>query len=223
MKILLLSFFVISSVALCGDSKAAKADRCVPLKASERSRLETYLRKKFKISPSLAIQISDSPDQECGVFRKLDVKSADPAKRFEMTLYASPDLRFLTRDLLDTRIDPEVEDRRRKQEFEAALNRGDFPVLGPADAPVTITVFSDFQCPYCARFAQVLEKDVLPREGSNVRVVFREFPLQMHPWARPAAQTAVCVAQQNHQYFWKLHDYLFDHQREITPQISPGI
>ncbi len=40
----------------------------------------------------------------------------------------------------------------------------------------------------------------------------------MHPWARPAAQAGVCAARQGNDYFWKLHDYLFDHQNEFTPQ-----
>ncbi len=197
---------------------AALPDRCIPLKASERSRLETYVRKKFKVPASLGIEIGEAKDQECGSFRKLEVRSSDPSKKFALTLYASPDLRFLTRDLLDTRIDPEVEQRKRHEEFEAGLTRGDFPTLGPPNAPVTIAVFSDFQCPYCARFAQMLRKDVLPREGSNVRVVFRQFPLAMHPWARPAAQASVCLAAQNNDFFWKVHDYLFENQRDLNPQ-----
>jgi protein-disulfide isomerase len=40
----------------------------------------------------------------------------------------------------------------------------------------------------------------------------------MHPWARPAAQAGVCLAQQNNDFFWKVHDYVFDNQRELNPQ-----
>jgi Thioredoxin len=184
-----------------------KAERCIPLKASERTRLEAYIRKKLKVPASVALKISDAPDQECGFFRKLDVRADDPARKTQMSFYASPDLRFLTRDLLDTRIDPEIEDRRREQEFQAGLNQGDFPVLGPAEAPVTIMVFSDFQCPFCGRFAQMLRKSVLSQENPDVRIVFREFPLQMHAWALPAAKAAVCAAQQNNESFWKLHAF----------------
>jgi len=67
-----------------------------------------------------------------------------------LELFAAPDLRFLTRDLLDTTVDPVVEERKKAEALAAGLTRGDVPARGKADAPVTIAVFSDFQCPYCA-------------------------------------------------------------------------
>jgi protein-disulfide isomerase len=49
-------------------------------------------------------------------------------------------------------------------------------------------------------------------------VVFRYFPLDMHAWARPAAQATACAQEQGDEYFWWMHDFLFEHQREITPE-----
>lgn len=215
MKSIYLAVLTLAQFALDG---AAVQERCIPLKASERARLETYVRKKFKVPATLAIRINEAQGQECSSFRKLDVTAVDPAKKFKLVLYASSDLRFLTRDLLDTRIDPDLEARQREHEFQAGLSNGAFPVLGPASAPATITVFSDFQCPYCARFAHMLRKDVLPRDSSGLRVVFREFPLQMHPWARSAAESAVCLSDQGNDFFWKMHDYIFENQRDFSVQ-----
>jgi len=99
----------------------------------------------------------------------------------------------------------------------ADVSKGDFPALGPASAPVAITVFSDFQCPNCAKFASMARKDILPAAGGNVRLVFRYFPLSMHSWAQVAAEAAACSSRQRPDYFWSFHDFFFDHQKDLTP------
>jgi protein-disulfide isomerase len=81
------------------------------------------------------------------------------------------------------------------------------PSLGPNDAPVTIIEFSDYQCPYCSRAEPVI-KQILERYPSEVRLVFRHFPLeQMHPQARGAAEAAACANEQGR--FWDFHGKLF--------------
>ncbi len=79
-------------------------------------------------------------------------------------------------------------------------------VRGPANAPVTITIFSDFQCPYCARLLPTLEK-VQEAYPKQVRLVFKQFPLSMHTFAQPAALAS--IAARNQGKFWELHDKLF--------------
>jgi protein-disulfide isomerase len=71
-----------------------------------------------------------------------------------MNLSASPDLRFLTPELLDSEVHPAAEERQKQQALTDGLKRENFPVLGAKGAPVTIAVFSDFQCPYCAQSAR---------------------------------------------------------------------
>jgi len=68
-------------------------------------------------------------------------------------------------------------------------------VLGNKDATVTITEFSDFQCPFCSRFYSAL-KDVLAAYPTQVRVVVKNFPLPFHPNARPAAKLAMAANEQ---------------------------
>ena len=70
------------------------------------------------------------------------------------------------------------------------------PSRGPANAPVTIIEFSDFECPYC-RLANGTVEQLLQRYPNDVRLVYAHFPLDMHAWAQPAAVAATCAARQS--------------------------
>jgi protein-disulfide isomerase len=80
------------------------------------------------------------------------------------------------------------------------------PTQGPREAPVTIIEFSDFQCPYCKQAAGML-KSLLEGYGPEVRFVFKQLPLPIHPDAFRAAQASVCADRQGR--FWEYHDILF--------------
>jgi len=85
--------------------------------------------------------------------------------------------------------------------------RGDEPTLGPADAPVTIVEFADYQCPYCARAREPLEQAMDAFEG-DVRLIYKHFPLPGHGLALPAAKAAWAAHQQGK--FWPMHAELFE-------------
>jgi protein-disulfide isomerase len=83
---------------------------------------------------------------------------------------------------------------------------------GPANAPIEIIEFSDFQCPFCQR-ANPTVRQVLQTYGDRVRFVYRHFPLGNHPNARPAAEASQCAAEQGK--FWEYHDRLFANQSRL--------
>ncbi|MSQ82893.1 MAG: thioredoxin [Myxococcales bacterium] len=90
------------------------------------------------------------------------------------------------------------------------------PFIGKKDAPYVITVFSDFQCPYCSRVAKPL-RDVMEANKDKVRVVFAHFPLSFHDKAKPASAAAQLAFEQGgSDMFEKVHDALFAAQRELT-------
>ena len=81
------------------------------------------------------------------------------------------------------------------------LHLDDRPTMGPADAPVTMVEFADFECPHCARALPKVEAAVHNHEG-RVRLVYKYFPLAGHTWARMAAIASECARVQNPEAFW---------------------
>lgn len=90
------------------------------------------------------------------------------------------------------------------------------PFRGEAAAPVTIVEFSDFQCPYCSRGAELVEQ-LMAKHPGEVKFVFKHRPLEdIHPWAKSAAIAAACVADQRPEAFWTLHDAYFKNQKDLN-------
>jgi protein-disulfide isomerase len=130
----------------------------------------------------------------------------------------SPDQRFLTDELFDNSVDPREEERLKAESLMSALTQNKGASKGPETAPVTVVVFSDFQCPYCRRLADILRDVSAGEQNNQLRVVFHHLPLSIHAWARRAAEAAACAQLQSSRAFWPIHDYLFAHQDEITPE-----
>lgn len=93
---------------------------------------------------------------------------------------------------------------------------GDSPARGPATAKVTIVMFSDFQCPFCARVEPTLTQ-IRETYGNKVRIVWKDNPLPFHKQAGPAAQLALeARAQKGDAGFWAAHDLLFKNQKALS-------
>ncbi|MEE2787011.1 MAG: thioredoxin domain-containing protein [Myxococcota bacterium] len=93
------------------------------------------------------------------------------------------------------------------------------PSRGPANAKVTIIEFADFECAYCGRAGEVM-KAVIKKYPKDVRVVFRDFPLDFHPNAVPAAVAARCAGQQGK--YWQMHDTLFENMHSLGADALRG-
>jgi protein-disulfide isomerase len=86
--------------------------------------------------------------------------------------------------------------------------------LGPADAPITIVEYGDYECPSCLNAVPVIKK-VREELGDRLRFVFRHFPQSsIHPHASAAAEAAEAAADQGK--FWEMHQALFQHQKELA-------
>lgn len=96
------------------------------------------------------------------------------------------------------------------------IDPGDAPAWGPANAKVTIVEFSDFECPFCGSFHRDMYQLLKDRYQDKVRFVYKDFPLQQHPNALPAALASHCADEQGK--FWEYHDVLFASQFDLSEQ-----
>ena len=86
---------------------------------------------------------------------------------------------------------------------------------GPESAPVQIVAFDDLECPFCTRMHAQLFPALTDRYKSQVRIVYRDFPLSIHPWAMRAAIDTNCAAAQSVPAYWNLVDYIHAHGAEL--------
>lgn len=101
-----------------------------------------------------------------------------------------------------------------KQVTRYEIEEDDDPSYGPANAPITIIEFSDFQCPYCQKWHVDVWSKLLQTFPDQIRLVYRDFPLySIHSEAGPAAAAANCAGEQNN--YWEFHELLFTGGMEL--------
>ncbi len=92
---------------------------------------------------------------------------------------------------------------------------------GPANAPVTLVEYGDYQCPYCG-LANPIVDEIRRELGDGLRFVFSNFTLiEVHPHAEHAAEIAEAAGA--HHKFWEMHDMLYAHQQAQMINILPNM
>lgn len=173
--------------------------------------VEAYLRNLYAFGSDTTVKI-DAP-KDIGLDGLLEVNVEVKVGENQQTgkVYVTKDGKYMFRgELSDLSKDPIAEAR-------AQLQTKDSPSLGPANAPVTLVEFSDFECPVCRSLHDAL-RGLLPNYP-QVRVIFKDYPLeQIHPWARTAALAGRCAYQQDPKAFWKMYDLIYDSQEVISAE-----
>ena len=152
------------------------------------SQLAPQLRQIFKLPPSAQLTVEPSKS----VFPEYSQVTAvvtEGSQKQSRSFYLSKDERLLVAGNLYGLSNSSERDVVR------AIVTENQPGVGPVRAPVTIVEYADLQCPQCARVHAFLEKQLLPKYGDKVRIVFKEFPLPMHDWSSTAAIANECAYQ----------------------------
>jgi protein-disulfide isomerase len=96
------------------------------------------------------------------------------------------------------------------------------PTRGAKASKVVVVSFDDFQCPFCARMHQELFPEIFKEYGDRVTFIYKDFPMEMHPWAMHAAVDANCLAAQNSDAYWDFADYIHANQHEVSNEKTPA-
>ena len=200
------------SLCLLGALLLGAAD--APQKSAfDKPTLEAYVRHLFLLQPQLTVTIGDPKPSALPGFKEVRVHIAQGAQFQEVPLYVSNDGKKIVQgnfyDVATNPFKPELD--KLKTQFQ--------PALGTAGAPVAIVLFSDMQCPYCKGEAEMIRKNLIQNYPTQVRLYFKDYPLEgLHPWAKAAAMAGRCVFQQKPDAFWEYHDWVYAHQDAITPE-----
>lgn len=206
---------ILSLLSAMGLSQTPSPSNCPSSSKDIRQRVEHYLGQRLvsgtTVSP-LVKSIDLLPDS---CFRK--VTMTIPATAGDVVMYLSPDERFLTSTLYDLSVDPQKEVSRIASNVTKLLMRDQSPRLAGDESRINLVEFVDLQCPYCKKFAEWYSAlpDSLQRQTT---LVLKNLPLPQHPWARSAAEYAVCASSQSPLAFRELSTFFLRNQSEITPQ-----
>jgi protein-disulfide isomerase len=178
----------------------------------DKVKLEAYLRHLFVWPSPIEMTIADPKPGPMPGFYEVRIRGSQGNASQEETFYVSQDGQKIVRgtvfDLAQNPFKAELD--KIKTEYQ--------PSIGTPGAPVVIVEFSDFECPYCREQARMLHENLLKTYPKEVRLYFLDFPLEsLHPWAKPAAMAGRCIFHQNAGAFWDYHDWIFQHQDEVTP------
>ena len=198
-------------VSLYGQTPAPKAP-ATPT-ALDKVTLEQYVRHMF-VWPAQQVKVvvaDPKPSASLPGFQEVTVTASAGQASQAVTFFVTADgKRIVQGNVYDVTQSP----------FQGDLGKikTDLqPSFGEAGAPVVIVVYSDFQCGFCKEEGKVLRETVAKEYPNQVRVYFKDFPLeQIHPWAKPAAIAGRCIFRQKPAAFWDYHDWIFGVQGEIT-------
>ncbi len=204
----MLKRLTVLSLLLCLGCSAQSNPQSVPLDVNQR--IERQVHAYFNIPADVNVKIGVRTASEFTNYDTVAVTLSRGEKSQAMDFLVSKDGKTLIRmTKIDLTEDP----------YAAAMKKIDVagrPVRGNPNAKVTIINYDDFECPFCARMHSTLMTEILPQYGDKIKIIYKDYPLSMHPWARHAANNANCLAKESGQGYWEFADYVHANQRAIS-------
>jgi len=179
--------------------------------ADPRAEIVQHVRETFKIPAESSVTAGPVRASSYPNLLAIAVTVDDGKQKQNQDFYVTEDRRCLVvGTIFDLTIDP-------RREALQNIVTADQPSLGPASAPVTVVEFSDLQCPACARVHGFLEKELVPKYGDKVRVIFKEFPLpSIHDWSLMGSVANQCAYQINPLTYVPYRSLIFKNQSSFN-------
>ncbi len=208
----MLLFVMVSLPSLPAQSQPEAASEATSSEAA-RAKIESYLRERFSIPPAATVSVGPLSPSIYPGFLKTTVAMDTGKNKSSQDFYVTKDGNYLIAgNVYGLNGNPE-------QQVERMIGTQNQPSTGPANAPVTIVEYADLECPHCAEMQEFLEKQLLPKYGAKVRIIFKEYPLYtIHPWAVAAAVADECAFQINPADFLPFRSLIFENQSAIKAE-----
>jgi protein-disulfide isomerase len=200
-----LTFFL--ALAALGCQAQTPAETSGKLSPELTRRVEVLIRSKSSVPPDFDMQIGPRTKSDVPGFDQISVTFMANGKTSKPLVFLlSTDGKTLAQlNKYDISRDPKL-----LVSGDGRPGRG-----GPENAPVLIVGFDDLECPYCAKMHEQLFPALTQRYKDQVHIVYRDFPLDQHPWAVRAAINTNCVGAQSATGYWNLVDYIHAHAAEM--------
>jgi protein-disulfide isomerase len=194
------------TLAALGCHAQTPAATSAKLSPEMTRRVEVLIRSKSSVPPNYDIQIGPRTKSDVPGFDSISVTFSADGKTSSTDFLLSTDGKTLAQfRKFDISKDPKL-----LVSGEGRPARG-----GPATAPVLIVGFDDLECPYCAKMHEQLFPALTERYKDQIHIVYRDFPLDQHPWAMRAAIDTNCVGAQSPTGYWNLVDHIHAHAGEL--------
>lgn len=188
----------------------------LPTDPAHDAALKTYMQRRFRIPSPDEIRLGPMVQSPFpGMFARPVTVTNDKGMSTTVVLFIDKDetkalIVDPSKQMLDLTKDPWG-----RMNLNA-LHLDDRPTLGPANAPVTVIEFADFECPFCAHAFTLVETLANSTYKGQVRVIYKNYPLNVHPWAAKAAAAAECARLQNPDAFWEFARHFYTKQGSIS-------
>lgn len=200
---------IVTAVCFCAAGGLLSSAADAPSAKLDKAKLEQFIRYTEGYTAMVKINIGEPGPSPFKGLERLPVHLSLGGQRIDKVYFLSPDGQILNGTVWNLSESPYIDVLQR-------LPRNG-PAYGPANAKVTLVVFTDFQCPYCREFAKTIRDQIPKKYPNDVRIEFQDFPISsIHKWAQGAAEAAHCVGADNSNAFWGFHDWIFDHQEEVN-------
>jgi len=195
------------TLAALGCHAQTPAASLGPLSPELARRVEVQIRARMNVPPDYELTVGPRVKSDVAGYDAVDIiVSANGKTSRPVRFLLSEDNKTLAQfSKYDISKDP--------KELVSAAGRPSRG--GPANAPVVVVGFDDLECPYCAKMHEQLFPALTERYGDKVHFVYRDFPLEIHPWAMRAAIDVNCVAAQSAAGYWNMVDFIHAHAAEL--------
>ena len=180
-------------------------------------KIERQVRAYYKVPAELKVLVGPaSPSSDFPNYDSIVVTIDNGERKQDLNFLVSKDHSSLIRmNKFDLSKDPYADTM-------SKIDTTGRPTRGAKASKVVVVNFDDFQCPFCARMHQELFPEIFKEYGDRVTFVYKDFPMEMHPWAMHAAVDANCLAAENSDAYWDFADYIHANQHEVSNEKTPG-